>query len=249
MPVTDKQVRLLMKNFENSGSTSIASAKAGMCRQTGAKHIHGAAALPSSDCPVARQWRTREDPLADVWEHAVPMLEAAPELEAKSLFDWLGEQHPSLLQESNLRTFQRRVRQWRAESGPEREVFFPQSTTPGRRMSVDFTHMDSLSVTIEGVAFPHMVCHSVLSHSAWEWATVCFSESIQAIRSGVQAALFRLGHVPHEIWTDNSTSATHRPLAGDDGGRRRFNERYLDMVEHFGMEPRTIAVGKSNEKG
>ena len=246
MPVTNQQVGLLMKNFESSGSISTASAKAGMCRQTGAKYIHG---VPPPDCPVVRPWRTREDPLAEVWEHAVLMLDAAPELEAKSLFDWLGEQYPSLLQESNLRTFQRRVKKWRAASGPEKEVFFPQETVPGRRMSVDFTHMGSLSVTIGGDPFPHMVCHSVLSHSAWEWATVCFSESNQAIRSGVQAALFRLGHVPHEIWTDNSTSATHNPSADEDGGKRRFNDRYLDMVGHFGMKPHTIAVGKSNENG
>ncbi len=68
------------------------------------------------------------------------------------------------------------------------------------------------------------------------------------MRAGVQAALFRLGHVPREIWTDNSTSATHNPSEGE-GGRRCFNERYLQLTGHFGMEPHTTSVGKAHENG
>lgn len=248
MAVTYQQVELLMKNFTKTGQISAASAKAGMCRQTGAKFLNGAL-LASSSRPVKRPWRTREDPLSEIWERAVGMLEVSPELEAKALFDWLCEHYPDVLQDSHLRTFQRRVRQWRASSGPDREVYFPQTVAPGRRLSVDFTHMDSLEITISGIPFPHMLCHSVLSYSGWEWATVCFSESIQALRFGVQEALFRLGYVPKEIWTDNSTSATHNPSADEDSGKRRFNTRYLDLTDHFGMKPHTIAVGKSNENG
>jgi len=36
----------------------------------------------------------------------------------------------------------------------------------------------------------------VLPHSNWEWAMVCRSESLSALRRGVQAAVFRLGRVP-----------------------------------------------------
>lgn len=246
--VTDQQVSLLMKTYTKTGLVTTAAAKAGMCRQTGSKYLNGSA-LPSSRRPVKRPWRTREDPLAGVWERAEEMLELTPELEATALFEWLCEQYAEDLQESHLRTFQRRVRQWRASSGPEREVYFPQSVTPGRRFSVDFTCMKSLEVTISGTPFPHMLCHSVLSYSGWEWATVCFSESIQALRTGIQSFLFRLGHVPKEIWTDNSTSATHNPSAGEESGKRRFNERYLDLTDHFGMKPHTIAVGESHENG
>ena len=41
------------------------------------------------------------------------MLKDAPELEAKSLFEWLCEQKPGQYQEGQLRTFQRRVSTWR----------------------------------------------------------------------------------------------------------------------------------------
>ena len=247
MAVTDQQVGLLMKNHTKTGSIEMAAAKAGMSRQTASKYLHGAK-MPSEAKGLKRQWRTREDPLADIWDEAEEMLET-PELESKALFEYLCEKHPGKLQEKYLRTFQRRVREWRATKGPDKEVFFPQDVQPGQRMSVDFTHMDPLEITINGEAFPHMLCHSTLSYSNWEWASVCFSESIQALKTGIQGALFRLGHVPKELWTDNSTSATHNPSKADDTGKRPFNQRYLDLMEHFGMKPHTINIRKSNENG
>lgn len=246
MAVTDQQVRLLMETYTRTNSVETASAKADMCRQTGAKYL-GSNKLPSEN-KVTRSWRTREDPLAQVWDRALVMLDAAPELEAKALFEFLCVEFPDVLQENMLRTFQRRVNQWRAMSGPDREVFFAQDVKPGRRMSLDFTHMNTLNITIGGMPFNHMVCHCALSYSNWEWATVCFSESLLALRAGIQAALFRLGHVPKELWTDNSTAATHNPAA-DDGEKRPFNAEYLEVVGHFGLEPHTINIGQSNENG
>ncbi len=248
MALTDQQVRLLMKTYERTGSIETAAAKADVCRQTGAKYVKGTASQ-SFERKGLRSWRTRLDPLEGIWETAESMLLDAPELEAKALFEWLCARYPTQLQEGQLRTFQRRISQWRAMHGPEQEVFFQQKVSPGRRISVDFTHMNELEITINGVPFPHMTCHSVLSYSNWEWATVCFSESIQALREGIQTALFRLGHVPEEIWTDNSTSATHNPSADDESGLRQFNSRYLDLTKHFGMSPHTINVGKCNENG
>jgi len=248
MTVTDQQVRLLMETYTRIGLIETAAAKAGMCRQTGAKYLANGR-MPSEEASEQRYWRTREDMLAAVWGEAEEMLRDAPELEAKTLFEWLCVHYPDELQEKYLRTFQRRVRQWRASSGPDQEVFFPQDVPPGRRMSVDFTHMTELGITINGIAFVHMVCHCVLSYSSWEWATVCFSESMQALRQGIQDALFRLGRVPKQIWTDNSTSATHNPAVDDNGQKRPFNASYVDLVNHFGMQPHTIAVGKSNENG
>lgn len=236
-----------MKTYEKTGSVETASAKAAMCRQTGSKNLHGLSA--SGDRQRGdRHWRTRRDPFQEVWSEAESRLSAAPEIEAKTLFEWLCREYPQVMQEGQLRTFQRRVRQWRATSGPGKEVYFPQDVEPGRRMSFDFTCMNSLCVTINGEPFAHLVCHGVLSYSNWQWATVCFSESFQALRTGIQSALFRLGHTPLEIWTDNSTSATHNPAA-DDGGKRQFNRRYLDMVEHFGMKPHTTSIGKGHENG
>ena len=71
----------------------------------------------------------------------------------------------------------------------------------------------------------HMLCHFVLPYSNWQWTTVCFSESLMALRRGVQSAVFRLGCVPVHHQTDNSTAATHE--LPDRRGKRAFNEEYV----------------------
>ena len=81
--------------------------------------------------------------------------------------------------------------------------------------------------------------------SNWEWATICHSESMAALRDGIQAALVRLGRVPQFHQTDNSTAATHDLTKC----KRGFNDDYKDLVNHFGMKPRTIAVGESHQNG
>jgi hypothetical protein len=66
-------------------------------------------------------------------------------------------------------------------------------------MQTDWTHAAELRITISGAAYPHLLCHSVLVHSNWEWAPRCASESLLSLRSGIQAALSHLGRVPR-IW-------------------------------------------------
>lgn len=111
-------------------------------------------------------------------------------------------------------------------------------------MQADFTWAEELLITIQGRPFPHMLCHPVLPHSNWEWATICYSESILALRKGVQAAVFRLGRVPEWHQTDNSTGATHLPSAAEAaaGEGRKFNVECEALMRHLGMKPRTIEV-------
>ena len=175
------------------------------------------------------------------------MLTAAPELEAKSLFEFFTERFPGRFKEGHLRTFQRRVRQWQLLHGPVREIYFAQETQPGQVMQTDWTHASELGVTIAGVAYPHLLCHSVLIHSNWEWATRCATESLLSLRSGVQAALSRLGRVPRIWQIDNSSTATHR--LSNNSAERGFTADFLSIAAHFGLEPRTINVGCPNENG
>ena len=113
-------------------------------------------------------------------------------------------------------------------------------------------------MTIGGEAFEHLLCNVVLPHSNWQWVTVCRSESLLSLRRGVQAALFRLGHVPEFHQTDNSTAATHGArseegnfVGWEEGSRegRLFNEHYLSVMRHFGLKPRTTGVGKKEQNG
>ena len=244
MPVTDAQVRKLMEEISKHGKIGRASMMSGMDRKTGRKYLRSGS-LPSELKKEERDYRTRDDPFAFDWPMLKGMLKDAPALEGKALFEWLMELRPGRYEPGQVRTFQRRVKQWRATEGPDKEVFFAQDHRPGEAMQVDPTCATKLGVTICGEPFEHLLCHSVLPYSNWEWATVCLSESLMAIRRGVQSALFQLGRVPEYLQTDNSTAATH-----DLGsGKRAFNEEYKRFVEHFGMKPRTIAVGKSNQNG
>ncbi len=253
--VTDAQVRRLFEEMSKHGRIGRASMKAGMDRKTGRKYWK-AGKVPSQ-IPIEHTWRTREDPFEADWPDVELMLEDAPELEAKALFEHLLEQRPGEYQPGQVRTLQRRVKRWRALCGPDKEVFFPQEHRAGESMQTDFTWATELEITIGGEPFPHMLCHPVLPYSNWEWATVCQSESLAALRRGIQEAVFRLGCRP--IWhqTDNSTAATHdprrkkkppKPKEGE-SHKRAFNAEYAALMKYLGMKPRTIQSGKSNQNG
>jgi hypothetical protein len=206
--------------------------------------------LPS-ELRKPREYRTRSDPFEDNWLEAEKMLGKVPELEAKTLFEWLCEQHPGKYQEGQLRTFQRRVSNWRVFNVSQ-ELSLEQVRQPGEMMQTDGTWMTELGITINGQAFPHLLIHSVLPYSNWEWGRVAQSESLLAIRLGVQSALMKLAHIPKIHQTDNTTAATHKlgPEASEKSLEERgFNEEYLQLMAHYGMEPQTIHVGNPNENG
>src|SRR5262249_8901264 len=151
-----------------------AAMKAGMDRKTARKY-RDLGKLPSEARPP-RAWRTRPDPLADVWPRLEELLQREPTLQAKTLLGWLQQEDPQRDGGRARRTLERRVRQWKAQHGPAREVFFAQVHEPGRLGASDFSHLDELGVTIQGQPFPHLIYHFVLTASNWEHVTLCFSE-------------------------------------------------------------------------
>ncbi|HZM33312.1 MAG TPA: IS21 family transposase [Burkholderiales bacterium] len=241
--VKDAQVRKLMDEMSKHGHIGTAGLRAGMHRNTARRYVE-ADRLPSQ-LKGPRTWRTREDPFAEDWEEVASSLEQAPELEAKTLFEDLLRRRPGRYGEGQLRSFQRRVKQWRAEHGPAREIFLPQQHRPGEAMQTDFTRASSLGVRIGGERFEHLLCHSVLPYSNWESVVVCRSESMLALRRGVQAAVLRLGRVAEWHQTDNSTAATHDLRTG----KRGFNAEYEELMRQLGMKPRTIAIGACHQNG
>jgi len=240
---TDAQVRKLMEEMSKHGRVGRAALRAGMDRKTARKYL-AEGQLPSQ-MRQPRSWRTRPDPFASDWAEIAERLADAPELEALALFEDLLSRHSERYEPGQLRTFQRRVKQWRAQEGPDKEVFFSQRHRPGEAAQTDFTDASELRVTIAGEPFPHLLCHVVLPYSNWQWATTCQSESMLALRHGVQSAVFRLGRVPEFHQTDNSTAATHDLRTG----KRGFNQEYVDLMNHLDMEPRTTGVGKKEQNG
>jgi hypothetical protein len=250
---SDAQVRKLMEEMSKHGRVGVAAMMAGMDRKTARKYVK-AGKLPS-EMKTARTWKTRDDPFEEDWPELERLLEGAPELEAKTLLEDLLDKHPGRYEPGQLRTLQRRVRRWRATKGPDQEVMLAQRHRPGEASQGDFTWMTKLGVTIAGELFVHMLFVFVLPFSNWTWATVCRSESMAALRRGLQRALFQLGRVTEWHQTDNSTAATHRvpkdkQVIDESGGRRRpFNEDYLALMRHFGMKPRTTEVNEKEQNG
>jgi transposase InsO family protein len=232
-----------MDEISKHGRVGLAAMRSGMHRNTATRYLK-ADSLPS-ELKSPRTWRTREDPFAEDWPEIAARLEEAPELEAKALFEDLVERRPGRYQEGHLRSFQRRVQQWRVQQGPAREIFLPQKHRPGEAMQTDFTCASSLGIRLDGEVFEHLLGHSVLPYSNWQSVVVCRSESLLALRHGIQAAVFRLGRVPQWHQTDNSTAATHDLRTG----KRGFNVEYEELMTHLGMKPRTIAIGESHQNG
>lgn len=235
-----------MSEYENTGRIVVSALKADVHPQTARKYIQEGKSPKELQKP--HTWRTRPDPLEKVWPKVAAMLRDAPELEAKTLFEHFLSIPDSGLDETHLRTFFRRVRQWRAIEGPEREVFFAQEQQPGQLMQLDWTHARELNVTICGELLDHLFCHCVLPYSNWQWATRCISESFLSLVAGLQAALKQLGKCPAHLGTDNSSAATHEVEAMP-GRSRGFNSDYLELCTHYDLTPLTINVACPHEHG
>jgi hypothetical protein len=60
-----------------------------------------------------RTWRTRKDPFEEVWPEILLWLQQDPESTAKTLMDRLHRDYPGRFPGGQLRTLQRRIREWR----------------------------------------------------------------------------------------------------------------------------------------
>jgi hypothetical protein len=240
--VTDQQVRRLFMLDKTHRSLQTAAAKAGMDPKTARKYRR-LGKLPSA-VAQPHTWRTRKDPFQEVWPWCREQLELNWRLEAKALFGALQRRHPGRFRDGQLRTLQRRVKAWRATAGPPREVFFSQVHRPGQLCQSDFTDMSPLGVRIQGRPFEHLVYHFVLTYSNWEWGSVCFSESLEALSEGLQEALWKLGAVPGEHRTDRLSAAVCR-LPNPEA----FTQRYQALMDHYGIIPRKTQPRRPNEIG
>ena len=60
-----------------------------------------------------RHWRTRKDPFEGVWRHVLLWLQKDPDTNANDLLAKLCETYPGRFEDAQLRTLQRRVKDWR----------------------------------------------------------------------------------------------------------------------------------------
>jgi hypothetical protein len=136
---------------------------------------------------------------------------------------------------------------WRAQHGPDRELFFDQVHFPGEALQLDWLDGNQLAVLIGDSRFDHKLCHCACVYSKWEWARVCFSEDFLSLRNTLQDALFGLGGVPKTLQVDNSSAATCSLAEG--AGHRDFNARFKRLLKHFGLTGRRVNIGCAHESG
>ncbi len=201
---------------------------------------------PKKDQP--RDYRTREDPYGEVWANEIlPMLEKEPRLRPITIFEHLQEKYPDKYTRSQLRTLQRRIKDWKGAKGPAKEVMFAQEHRPGEMGLSDFTKFKAATITIAGRPFEHLLYHYRLAYSGWQYVRVVRgSESFAALAEGLQNALSRSGGSP-KIHRTDSLSAAYR------NEKRRTREdltrRYEEMRAHYGMEPTRNNRGVAHENG
>jgi hypothetical protein len=223
-----------------------AAAAAGMSVRTAQEWDVGPA--PSAT-KVARDWRTRPDPFAAIWLTEIePLLKSDTKgvLEAKFVLATLNAKEPDRFHPGQVRTLQRRFRDWRALHGPDPEVYFQQVAVPGREAAIDFTRAAELGVTLAGVPFPHLLFEFVLSYSGWTWTSLAFGETFEALVAGLQGALWALGAVPTVLRSDNLSAATHE-LKRSSG--RDLTVRFRAVLEHYGLKSSRITPGRAHENG
>lgn len=243
--INETQYRKLIKVFNMTGEISMSSLKAGMSRKTGSKYLKkrkGPSAMKQ-----AHTWRTRFDPFSDVKDEIVRMLEMADDLEPLTIFTYLQDKYPGKFTDGQLRTLQRRIKEWKMKQGPSQILSIPQQHLPGNVMELDWTSMNALNISINGVHFKHLLCHTVLTYSNWQWAEIAYSESFLSLKKGFQSAVYQLGAVPAILQTDNSSTATHQVKKGKKA--RDFNHDYATFLEHYGVTPRSINVNSPDENG
>ncbi len=244
--ITDDQVKLLRHKRMKGLTQETAAAVAGMSVRSARKWETGP--LPS-EAKRPRTWRTRPDPFCEVWDSdIVPLLEADTKgvLQAPTLLAELQARYPERFSGKELRSLQRRVREWRAVSGPEKEVFFAQQHPPGREGVLDFTHAAKLGVTIVGELLVHLLFTFKLSFSSWCWFQVAFGETYEALVEGLQGALWELGGVPQVLRHDNLSAATHELKRS---GGRSLTTRFRDVLDHYDLKSTRINAGEAHENG
>jgi hypothetical protein len=240
--VNDQQIKKLFRFDALGFPKDLAADKAGLDPKTARKY-RSLQRLPSEVTVMDRHWRTRPDAFADVWPEMVEKLQVNPGLQVKTLFQDLQRRFPGRFADGQIRALERRVKTWRAQQGPSKEVFFDQVHHPGRLCASDFTRCGDLGVTINGQPFDHMIYHFVLTYSNWESGTICFSESYESLAEGLQNALWQLGGVPPLHRTDRMSAAV------PPGGQQEFTQRYQALLRHYGLTAQAINVRAAHENG
>ena len=112
-PINAEQIKLYKAARSDGKIQKTAAAIAGISERSGRRVEKGEL---RSGGNKKRHWRTHPDSFAGVWNREiVPILTENPSVKAIALFKHLQKKYPGQYTDSKLRTFQRRVSQWKAQ--------------------------------------------------------------------------------------------------------------------------------------
>lgn len=240
MTCSNRQIRKL-RQYVKQYTLEVSATKSGMSMNTARKYIKQSGRATQVE---ERRGRHKNSPFEDIWHEISNLLCCSPGLEAKTLLQWLIAREPERFQWSQLRTLQRRIKDWRVTDGPGKEIIFPQIKIPGKQSQSDFTNMNNLNITIDNKDFPHLLFHFMLPYSRWETVSVCFSESFDSLSEGFESAVWELGSVAREHRVDNLAAATHRS-----GNSRAFNDNWIEVMKYYGVKSTKNNPGIAHENG
>lgn len=241
-----KQVVLYMNDRINSNQGNAATA-AGISERS-AQRIDGGCHA-SLTAGGRKKKRSKPDPFDGVWQSDIePLLTNYPKHEASFLLRELQERYPGQYSDSLLRTLQRRVSDWKALNGQEKEVIFRQEHPPGFQCLSDFTDDDGLNVTVRGEPFRHSFYHLVSAFSRGEYVKVIEGgESYVALAEGCKEGLRTVFRGSFETHRTDSLSAAFKNLTREEADDQ--TTRYEEFITHYGMRPTRNNRGVSHENG
>ena len=242
--ISNEKYRVLVRAMKHVKTIKAGAEIADLHRHTASKY------LKSGDLPSNLQ-KPRKPPVQpsaireEHWEEVKSILEESPELEATAALNYLLEKYEGYYNGRELRSLQRRMKEWRVLNGNNKAVMFTQTYRPGERSQSDFINMNYLKVTIRGQQYNHLLFHFMLPYSGWEYAIPCEGgENFSNLREGYENALWLLGGVSKEHRTDNLTAAITVTKKG-----KFFTENWKRVMQYYQVEPTTNNAGKSNENG
>lgn len=237
--ITRQQEELYMHHRHEGCTQETAAAKAGLSVRSGRRIDQAGGPRPTQP----RDWRTRHDPLEAVWEtELLPLLRAEPSLTGTTLLEYLLDHYPERYDRSVLRTLQRRVKQWNALEGPDKDIVFRQKAVIAAQGFSDFSHPND-PIRIDGTPFAHLFYQFRLAFSGWRSVTVVQGgESFVALSTGLQRALKQAGGSPGEHRTDSLSAARNNQA-------NVWTDDYEALCRHYGMEPTRNNPGVAHENG
>ncbi len=124
-----------------------------------------------------------------------------------------------------------------------REAYLRLRTLPGEEAQVDWAHFGRIQVGRASRPLSAFVV--VLSWSRAIFLRFFYSQSLSSFFYGHHYAFEWLGGVPRKALYDNLKSAVIERV----GRAVRFNRQFSELVGHYRLEARPVAVARGNEKG